>query len=142
SQGAKSGVITDLGAAQRSIVTAVHSAEQMAEIRVDKVAVNLSGGQIRSHNINVEIPLTGQAVSARDVARLIEYGRQSIAHAEREIVYTCPVSVSLDEARGMHEPVGLYGNRLGVDLHLVTASSSAIRNLSQCVARAQLGISE
>ncbi|MBI1275692.1 cell division protein FtsA [bacterium] len=142
SNGARSGVITDLKAAERSIVTAVHSAEQMAEMRIDKVVVNLSGNHIRSHNIFMETPVSPHAVSPRDVARLVDYGKQSIRHGERELVHCYPISYTLDEVRGIQDPVGMYGNRLGVNLHLVTASSSAMRNLSQCVARAQLDISE
>jgi cell division protein FtsA len=142
SHGARSGVITDLKAAERSIVTAVHSAEQMAEMRIDKVVVNLSGSHIRSHNIYMETPLSPHAVSPRDVARLIDYGKQSIRHSERELVHCYPIGYTLDEVRGIQDAVGMYGNRLGVNLHLVTASTSAMRNLSQCVARAQLDISE
>ncbi|TAL33044.1 MAG: cell division protein FtsA, partial [Phenylobacterium sp.] len=37
---------------------------------------------------------------------------------------------------------GMYGERLGVNMHLVTAGSGALRNLAACVARCHLEIAE
>ena len=36
----------------------------------------------------------------------------------------------------------MFGERLGVDMHLVTAASGAMRNLQVCVRRAHLDIAE
>lgn len=142
STGARCGVITDINAAETSILNAVHAAEQMAGERIDEVYVNLSGGQIKSHNLHFTLPLSGHAVSRRDVARLVEYGKSSLRSADREVVHCIPISFSIDEARGIRDPQGMYGNVLGADLHIITAPVSTLKNLQLCVARAQLDVSE
>ena len=42
----------------------------------------------------------------------------------------------------MRDARGMFGERLGVDVHLVTAASGAMRNLQVCVRRAHLEIAD
>jgi cell division protein FtsA len=37
-------------------------------------------------------------------------------------------------------PLGLHANRLGVDIHIITADTPPVRNLDQCVRAADLGV--
>lgn len=142
SQGFRSGVVTDMRTAETSIVSAVHAAEQMAGQTINHVTVSLAGNHIMSHRLQVDVPLSAQAVSGRDLRRAQEHGRRQLksSHPERDIVHAVPISYSLDEATGVQDPTGLYGHRLGADLHLVTASSGVLRNLTHCIARCQLDI--
>lgn len=140
--GARSGVITDIHAAKNSIVNAVHTAEHMAGERIDEVMVNISGGQIRSHRVHFSLNLSGQAVSQREVNRLMDYARSSMHTPEREVIHCIPINYSIDEARGINEPTGMYGNTLGTDVHIITAPTTMLRNITQCVAQAQLDVGE
>jgi cell division protein FtsA len=58
--------------------------------------------------------------------------------ADREIVHSVPVGFSLDDSRGIRDPRGMVGERLGVNMHMVAASATAVRNLSAAVGRAHL----
>ncbi len=142
SHGTRSGIVTDIKAAEHSILNAVHSAEQMAGVRIEEVVVNLSGGQLQSHNIHVDMPLSGQPVTRRDAMKLIDVGREKIREPERDIIHCIPVQFNIDEAQHIKDPVGMYGRTLGVDLHLITASATALKNLIKCVSGAQLDISD
>lgn len=142
SVGARSGVITDIHAAKNSIVNAVHTAEHMAGERIDSVMVNISGGQVRSHRLHFNMPLSGQAVSQREVSKLLDYARNSQRSPEKEVIHCIPINYSIDEARGIHEPKGMYGNVLGADVHVITAPVTMLRNITQCVAQAQLDVGE
>src|SRR5262249_56231910 len=44
--------------------------------------------------------------------------------------------------RAVRDAGGMFGERLGVDIHLVTAASGAMRNLQVCVRRAHLEIAD
>ena len=140
SQGIRSGVITDIKAAETSIVSAVHAAEKMAGVTLDQVAVSLSGGALKSHNVHVEVPLGTQGISQRDIARVMEHGKHTLTSEERTVLHCIPISYSIDEARGIQDPNGMYGHRFGADLHVVTASASAVKNLLHCVTRCQLDV--
>lgn len=142
SKGIRSGIITDFAEAETSIVAAVHAAEQMAGETIESVLVNLSGGNLTSRNVTVEMTLLGEEVTDRDIMDIVEQGRAGVAHNEHEIVHCIPVSYYLDGARGINDPRKMFGRKLGADLHVITGLPSITRNLAHCVNRCHLNIEE
>lgn len=142
SKGIRSGIITDFTEAEASIVAAVHAAEQMAGETVENVLVSLSGGNITSRNVTVEMAMLGEEVTDRDIMDIIEQGRASIVHSEHDIIHCIPVSYYLDGARGISDPRKMFGKKLGADLHIITGLPSITRNLAHCVARCHLNVEE
>jgi cell division protein FtsA len=142
SKGIRSGIITDFAEAEDSIAAAVHAAEQMAGETVEHVMVSLSGGNITSRNVTVEMAMLGEEVTDRDIMDIIEQGRASIAHSESDIVHCIPVSYYLDGAKGISDPRKMYGKKLGADLHIITGLPSVTRNLAHCVGRCHLDVDE
>lgn len=142
SKGIRSGIITDFAEAEASIVSAVHAAEQMAGDTVENVVVSLSGGNITSRNVTVEMTMLGEEVSDRDIMDVIEQGCASIQHTEQDIIHCIPVSYYLDGARGIKDPRKMFGKKLGADLHIITGLPSITRNLAHCVARCHLNVDE
>lgn len=142
SKGIRSGVIIDIVEAETSVIAAVHAAEQMAGETVDDVIVSLSGGHIVSRNVTVEMSLLDEEVTERDMLDLIEQGRQSMVTPETDLIHCFPISYCLDGSRGVQDPRQMYGKKLGVDLHIVTASASVTRNLAHCLAHCHLNVVE
>jgi cell division protein FtsA len=62
--------------------------------------------------------------------------------ADREIIHLLPQQFILDEQPGIHDPVGMVGNRLEVNLHISTASASALQNVVTCANKAGLEVTE
>ena len=56
----------------------------------------------------------------------------------REILHSLPVEYSIDSTKGIRDPVGMFAEKLGIDLHIVTARSSTLRNLASCISRCHL----
>lgn len=142
SSGIRSGLMTDIEAAEDAICAAVHTAEEMAGFPIDSVIVNVSGARLQSHNLHVQLPLHHQAVAGRDILRLIEHGKASMSSDERDVIHTIPISYTIDEVRGISNPQGMYGHELGADLHIITAPAGMLKNLTHCLARAQLDVQE
>ena len=141
SKGIRCGVITDFSEAEASVVAAVHAAEQMAGETIDSVMLSVSGGNMGSRNVTVEMEIS-EEVTDRDIMDIIELGRNSIAPGENDIIHCIPVSYYLDGARGIVDPRKMFGKRLGADLHIITAQPSITRNLAHCVGRCHLNVSE
>ncbi len=140
SRGVRNGVIVDIEAASQSVLNAVHAAEQMAEETLAEVVVNLSGGFTASRIVKSEIALGGREVSDADMRRVLAQGHMLKEPAEREVIHSIPVGFSIDASRGIRDPRGMFGQKLGVNMHVVTASASAVRNLATCVGRCHLEI--
>jgi cell division protein FtsA len=139
SRGVRAGTIVELEAAEKTIAQAVHAAEQMAGQTVDSIVVNLSGGHPASQSITLDMPISGREVGDADLVRISRaYGAQ--VAADTTVIHAIPVGYSLDGSRGIRDPRGMVGDRLGIDLHLVTAQAGALRNLAGCINRAHLEV--
>jgi cell division protein FtsA len=138
-RGVRNGVIVDLDAASQSVLNAVHAAEQMAGETISEIVVNLSGGFPPSRLVSVEIPLNGREIGDNEMRRVLDRG-YATRDAEREVIHSIPVGFSIDGSRGIRDPRGMVGEKLGVNVNLVGASPSALRNLAAAVGRCHLDL--
>ncbi|MCZ2204056.1 cell division protein FtsA [Bartonella sp. A05] len=140
SRGIKSGVVMDMLAVEQSIRLAVDAAEKMAGLVVDSVIVNFSSCRLKSALINGMVRLGGHEVTMRDVRMALADVSRKAFDVERHIMHSVPVSYALDGDKGISDPVGMMGELLGVDVHVVTAETASLRNLEACINRAHLSV--
>jgi cell division protein FtsA len=140
SRGVKSGAIIDMDEAELAILTAVHAAEKMSAETIDEVMVNLSGGYPASQTVGVEVAIAGHEVGDSDLRRVLEHGRGIDVGPDRQVIHSIPVGYAIDGNRGIRDPRGMYGDRLGVSMHIVTAAAGAARNIATCVNRCHLEV--
>ncbi|MDO5896266.1 cell division protein FtsA [Agrobacterium sp. Azo12] len=140
SRGVKSGVIADLDAVEGVVRLAVDAAERMAGLTVDSLIVNVSAGRLASDIYTASIDLGGQEVEAGDLRKVLIAASQQSLRQDRAILHSLPTGYSLDGERGIRDPLSMYGDLLGVDMHVVTAERSALKNLELCVNRAHLSV--
>ncbi len=140
SQGIRAGIVIDVKKAESSILSAVNSAEKMAGETIDNVVINVSGSTVKSHMINVETVVSGHEITDLDVNRIIKQGYDHFNKDEIDILHCIPIDYTIDDIRGVKDPRGMYGERLSTDLHVITASSTAVRNLANCLGRCHLDI--
>lgn len=140
SRGIKSGVLIDLDRAEQAIRMAVDTAERMAQVTVESVIVNLSGGRPKSRSLPAEISLGGHAAGKADVSRVLLAGMKQVMDVEREVVHAMPSGFNLDGQAGIRDPRGMVGEQLGVDMHVLSADEAAMRNLELCINRCHLTV--
>ncbi|MBI1205700.1 MAG: cell division protein FtsA [Azospirillum sp.] len=140
SQGVRAGTIVDMEAAEAAIGAAVHTAEQMAGETIRDVIVNISGGQPSSQTVSVEVGIFDHEVGDVDLRRALTQTRGLYRFGDAELTHAVPVGYSLDGIRGIKDPRGMFGERLGVQMHLVTVGGGPLRNLTSCIARCHLDI--
>ena len=141
SKGVRWGAIIDMEAAQASILAAVSAAEEMAgEQRIQAVIVNASGGHPASQSIGVQVSIAGHEIRESDLRRVLSEGYTHQQPPDKELIHCIPVGYSIDGSRGIRDPGGMFGDRLGVNMHMVTADAGPMRNLATCVARCHLDI--
>ena len=139
SRGIKSGVVVDLDEAEKAIRLAVDGAERMAEITVGSLIVNLSCGRLRSETFSASVQVDG-AVAEGDIQRVLGAGGAHSVSPGRMVLHSLPIGYALDANRGMHDPTGMVGGTLGVDMHVVTADEAPLRNLELAINRCHLEI--
>ena len=140
SNGVKGGAIVDLQAAEHAARLAIDAAERMAGVEVGGVIVNMSGGLLASQRFNAKTALRGKTVSEHDVHRVLEAASAANARPGRAVLHALPTGFSLDATRDVHDPKGMIGEELGVDLHVASCDSAAARNLMLVVERCHLRV--
>src|SRR5690349_18455971 len=140
SRGVRNGGIVDLEATGTSVLNAVHAAEEMAGETIERVVANLSGGFSASRIIKAEIGITGREITDAEMRRVLEHGYLMREPGDRQIIHSVPVGFSVDDSRGIRDPRGMLGERLGVNMHVVTASAASVRNHTAAVGRSHLEV--
>lgn len=139
-RGMRAGAVVDLEELEHSIRAAVDAAEDMAGERVRAVVVNLSGGNPGSTNVKVEVSMNGHAVNEADIRRMLDHGRAHHESPDRDLIHAIPVDYTIDGNEGIRDPRGMYGERLGVAIHVISAAIGPVRNLMTVVHRCHLDI--
>jgi cell division protein FtsA len=140
SRGMKGGAIVNLDEVSASIRAAVHAAEEMADEPISEAVVSLCAGFGPSRMVKAEIGIGAREISDTDMRHVLERGYQMRDPGDRQVIHSFPVGFSIDESRGIRDPRGMIGSRLGVNMHIVAASGANVRNHSAAVTRAMLDI--
>ncbi|MBX2834799.1 MAG: cell division protein FtsA [Micavibrio sp.] len=145
SKGIKGGTISDIGAAESVIRQTVHAAENMAAdimkgYPLRKVVVNLPGVQARSHGYTADIDISGHEITEGDIRRALAEAQTGVISEDYELIHTIPVNFRIDESDGISEPIGMYGESMSVDIHMVTGEMGALRNMAGAIERSHLDI--
>ena len=74
------------------------------------------------------------------MAQVIRAAQSVAIPADREIIHVLPQEFFLDDHGGIQNPVGLFGSRLDVNIHVVTCQSALNQNLINAVNRAQMRV--
>ncbi len=140
SRGIRAGAVVDMDSAEEAIRIVVDAAERMAGVTVRDVIVNVSGGEPRSQTIGVRAPVMGAEITDQDLQRLIGYAQTNFQPEGRAVLHAIPVSYNVDDARGVRDPRGMFGERVGVEVHMVSSLRGPLRNLEMCIERCHLNV--
>ena len=127
--GVRRGVVRDIDETTRSIVAALRDAERMAGAKVNGVACGVAGEHVAARHSSGVVAVTGEEITAQDVARVNEVARAVSLGRDHELLHDIPQEYVVD-------PVGMTGMRLEVEMYLVTVQSTAAQNLRKSVQRA------
>ncbi len=135
SRGVRKGQIVNIDEAVASITESVEAAERMGGYNIAKAWVSIDGAHVGSINSQgvVAVSQPQGEISQDDVRRVLEAARAVSLPASSEIVHVIPRSYTVDGQEGVKDPVGMTGVRLEVETHIITGSTTAIKNLAKCV---------
>ncbi|WP_174273130.1 cell division protein FtsA [Sphingomonas bacterium] len=142
SRGVRRGFIADMSATEGAVREAVEQAERIARTNVDETWLSFSAGGLFSDVASVEVELDGERITEKHIAALLDAGRRSIDPDGRTVLHAQPALYTIDGLKGVTNPLGLYAERLGVDIHVVVAEPSPIRNLDHCVRSAHMAVKQ
>jgi len=135
SRGMRKGQIVDIEDATAGVIDSVEAAERMAGYSLSQVLVSVGGPHLASQNSTgvVAVAEPEGEITSQDVERVTEAAKAISLPSSREIIHVIPRSFTVDGQGGIKDPVGMSGVRLEVETHIITGSTTAIRNLTKCI---------
>lgn len=140
--GVKRGVVSNIENTVQSIITAVNEAEQKSGVEIKYVNVGIAGQHIKSlqHRGNIIRENSDDEISQRD----IEYLNNSMFNLNmnpgEEIIDVIPQDYIVDGEQGVKEPIGMLGNSLEANFHIIIGQTAAAKNIYKCVKKAGLEV--
>jgi cell division protein FtsA len=142
SRGLRKGVVVNIDVTVESIRQAIEAAEAMAGVSLDSAFVGIAGGHIKGINSRGVVAVSGKnrEVGQADIGRVIEAAKAITLPADRKVIHVIPQEFIIDDQRGVKEPLGMSGNRLEAEVHIVTGAVTSVENIIKCATRAGLEV--
>jgi cell division protein FtsA len=142
--GMRKGLIAELGPAAASINRAAQAAERVARTDIEDVVVGIGGTHVRGVNSRGGISLGSRMreITREEVRAAVDRARSVALPPDREVLHLLPQEFILDDQAGIHDPIGMVGNKLEVNLHLSTCSGGVAQSVVTCANRAGLEVGD
>ena len=102
--------------------------------------VNVTAGRLGSETFSATVNLGGQEVEKADLVRVLRAVNDRSVRPERSIIHALPIGYALDGQKGIKDPRGMVGEKLGVDVAVISAETLAMRNIELVLNRCHLQI--
>tara|TARA_B100002052_G_C15876099_1_gene597061 strand:- start:25 stop:1284 length:1260 start_codon:yes stop_codon:yes gene_type:complete len=144
------GAITNRYQLIEQLEIAVNEAEIMADKKINSAFMSLTGNHIRCMNTQGAVALNrntvngtieNKSITRRDINRVLELTQGIALPPDRDILHTIPQEFIVDTLEKIDNPIGLSGRRLEGHVHLVTAATTAMKNLIESAEELGINIS-
>src|SRR6201987_421954 len=144
SKGLRKGAIVNLDSTVSSIRRSVEEAEGASGVPVESALIGVAGSHVRGLNSRAGVTLGNRArdIERDDVRHAIDAARNINLPDDREVLHVLPHEFIVDAHDGIRDAIGMVGQRLEANVHVVTSSVIATQNLVTAANRAGILISD
>ncbi|MCF8228902.1 MAG: cell division protein FtsA [Bacteroidales bacterium] len=142
SYGVKRGVVSNIENTVNSIKTAINQASEESEVDIKYVNVGIAGQHIKSlqHRGSLIRENSDEEISEQDIEKLHNSMYNLNMNPGEEIIDVIPQEYIIDGEEGIKEPIGMLGNSLEANFHIIIGQTAAAKNIYKCVRKAGLEV--
>lgn len=142
SRGSRKGEIIDATITEEDVRNAIVEAEHMADVEIQSVYLGVTGSHVRGFNNRGVHPVVSadREITDEDVQDVIKNARAINVSQENTLIHAIRQHFLVDGQDGIQNPVGMFGSRLEVDLHVVHGIASRFQNPVRVVKTLQLDV--
>ena len=140
--GLNKGIISEIDATVSSVRRAKEKASSMSSCNIGSVTTGIAGSHIQSYNGNGAVNILNDEVTEEDKEQVLNNAQNIQIPKDQEILHVIEQYYTIDGQSGIREPLGMAGARLEANVHIITTSSTAKRNLTKCINNSLLEIDD
>lgn len=140
SHGVKRGVVIHIEDTVKAIAAARKQAEEQAGIKMRQVYVGIAGQHIKSMKNRNRKYIESEEIKEEDVLYLTEQMKKTPVDPGEQILHVIPQSYIVDQEEDVTRPVGMSGQMLEANFHLVIGKIASAKNIIKCVNRVDLEV--
>ncbi len=142
--GVKRGVVINIEDTVTSIRTAVAQAEEKSGVDIKYVNVGIAGQHIKSiqHRGSLIREDAEKEITNEEVEKLISDMYKLNMSPGEEIIEVIPQDFIVDDEDGIRHPVGMLGNKLEANFHIIIGQIAAAKNIYKCIVKAGLDMAD
>jgi len=144
SRGVRKGEIVDFETAMKCVHEAVVDAEQKSDVMIRSVYVAVAGGHIQGFNNRgcVVLPEDRDEIDDQDVEDVKVNAREVSIPAPNAFLHSVIQHYHVDGQDGVLNPVGMLGQKLEADFHIIHGVRTRIQNTIRCVKELPLEVED
>lgn len=147
SQGLRKGAVVNIEKTVQGIHEAVEAAEMMSGVEITHCITGIGGTHVEGLNSRGIVAVTDKGkgnreIDQQDIDRVIEAAKAVSISMERRVMHVVPQSYTIDEQRGIKDPRNMIGVRIEAEVHIITGSYTCMKNIIDCVKRANLQVDD
>ncbi len=140
--GVKRGVVSNIENTVQSIKTAIDEATQSSGVEIRYVNVGIAGQHIKSlqHRGSIIRENSDEEIGQKELDYLNNSMFNLSMNPGEEIIDVIPQDYIIDDEQGVKEPIGMLGNSLEANYHIIIGQTAAAKNIYKCVKKAGLEV--
>ena len=144
SRGVRKGEIAEPALAEEDVRNAIVEAEQMANVEIRSVYLGVTGNHIRgfcNHGVHPVVS-ADREITEDDLQDAIKNAKAINLPVENSVIHAIRQHFQVDSQTGILNPVGMFGAKLEVDVHVVHGHGNRLKNSIAVVKGLQLDVEE
>ena len=144
SRGVRKGEIVDFETAMKCVHEAVVDAEQKSDVMIRSVYVSIAASHIQSFNNRgcVLLPEDHDEIDEQDIEDVKINAREVSIPAQNAFLHSIIQHYHVDGQDGVLNPIGMLGQKLEADFHIIHGVRTRIQNTIRCVKELPLEVED
>lgn len=135
SAGIRNGMVVNMEEAASRVAEVLRRVEEESGMKPGPVYASITGDHVRGLNSRgaISISMIENEITEEEIERVVELAKNVRIPEDQERLHVLPQHYAVDDRGGICDPIGMAGERLEVEVHIVTASMRAAKDLLECV---------
>src|SRR5881275_2814612 len=144
SRGVRKGEIVDFETAMKCVLEALSDAETKSDVMIKGVYVGVTGAHIQSFNNRgcVMLPDDHEEIDEQDIEDVKINAREVSIPAQNAFLHSIIQHYHVEGQDGVLNPVGMLGQKLEADFHIIHGVRTRIQNTIRCVKELPLEVED